>query len=202
MWKRIGELNKTKNIEISYMNENLEILNNVNPSQLRQFLLNLGFDTKHNFTYFDSIDSTNIQSIVENEMKRNDKIKFFSFVKDNLIAYSFLTKFSKPTKKHNCILGIVIEDKWQGKGYGRKICEHMIQTAWRHGIKKIWLTVYSDNIAALQLYKSIGFEIEGIFMADELADDTERHIISMALFKEKKFGPQDRLRLWQNLEQQ
>ena len=44
---------------------------------------------------------------------------------DELIAYSYLTKFDKKSKKHNCILGIVISDKWQGKGFGKKICKYI-----------------------------------------------------------------------------
>ena len=66
-------------------------------------------------------------------------------------------------------MGIVIGDKWQGNGFGEKICKHMINYGWKKQFEKIWLTVFDNNISAINLYKSLGFEIEGIFMNDELS---------------------------------
>ena len=116
----------------------------------KNFLLNLKPKTLAKFTKFGRITSKNVDYIVEKELKNSNSIKFFSFVNNELIAYSFLTKFEKPSKKHNCILGIVLVDAWQKKGFGKKICKHMIKTAWRKNFEKIWLTIYPDNVGALK----------------------------------------------------
>ncbi len=137
---------------------------------------------------------------MQKEFTRKDRMSFFTFVKDEMIAYSFLTFFEKPTKKHNCVLGIVIGDSWQGKGYGKEICRHMLQRAWRSGRTKVWLNVYSDNPRAINLYKAVGFEVEGVFMADEVDGAKVRHIVSMAAFKDKHFGKKSRLRIWNSVE--
>ena len=181
-------------------NYSLKIIHNSDPIVFQEFLLKLGKKTLHNFNPFGEINSSHVTSIVEKELFRNDRIKFFSFYENNLIAYSYLTKFQKKSKKHNCILGIVIGDKWQGNGFGEKICKHMINHGWKKQFEKIWLTVFDNNVSAIGLYKSLGFEIEGIFMNDELSLKKQRHVISMAIFKNKLTYIKKRKKIWQNLE--
>lgn len=178
----------------------LQIGNTAEPHVFKKFLLGLTKDTLYTFNHFGDINSSNVDAIVQKELTRKDKFKFFSFINNEMIAYSFLTPFDKPTKKHNCVLGIVIGDNWQGKGYGKTICKHMIKKAWELGLEKVWLNVHSDNSQAIGLYKSVGFEVEGIFMADEITEGNARHIVSMATFKDKHFGKKKRLRIWNNIE--
>ncbi len=182
------------------MHNTFQIIHTAPKNQLKKFLLDLKPKTKTQFSHFGNITEKNVNSIVEYELKRDDKIKFFTLLDDKLISYSFLTKFDKPSKKSNCILGIVLGDKWQGKEFGKKICQYMINYAWKKHYRKIWLTVYNDNTRAIELYRSLGFEIEGIFMYDEESEGTSRHVISMAIFKNKNFYKNERMRLWNTLE--
>lgn len=182
------------------MKGRLKVLSSVEPRMLREFLLNLEKNTLYHFNHFGAITQSNIDAIVQRELTRKDRIRFFSLVNGELIAYSFLTLFEKPSKKHNCILGIVIGEKWQGKGYGKRICAHMIRKAWQKGLSKVWLNVYSDNARAIALYKSVGFEVEGIFMADEIEGINVRNIVSMATFRDRSFGKRARLVIWDRVE--
>ena len=179
---------------------NLRIESNAKPDHLKEFLLSLTKDTLYTFNHFGYIKTSNVGAIVQKELARKDKIRFFSFIDGEMVAYSFLTLFDKPTKRHNCILGIAIGDGWQGKGLGKVICRHMIKKAWNAGLEKVWLNVHSDNLRAIRLYKSLGFEIEGIFMADEMVKGNARHIISMAIFKNSHFGKKRRLKIWDSIE--
>lgn len=176
------------------------IIRSVPEKSFRVLVKHLSKKTQNTFNHFGNINSYTIDTIVKKELTRTDKIKFFSLINNKLIAYSFLTKFDKPTKKHNCILGIVIGDAWQNKGYGKKICQYMIKTAWKNGYEKIWLAVYADNLRGIKLYKRLGFEIEGIFMADEMVESRYRHVISMAIFKEKNFEENERERIRKEIE--
>ncbi|HXV45756.1 MAG TPA: GNAT family N-acetyltransferase [Nitrososphaera sp.] len=179
---------------------NLRIQETAEPEQLKNFLLTLTNDTLYTFNHFGDIRRSNVNAIVQKELARKDKIKFFAFMDSEMVAYSFLTLFDKPEKGHNCILGIVVGDSWQDKGLGKTICGHMIKKAWKAGLEKIWLNVHSDNPRAIHLYKSLGFEIEGVFMADEVIKGNERHIISMAIFKNRRFGKKERLNIWDSIE--
>lgn len=84
-------------------------------------------------------------------------------------------------------LGLLIGDKnYWGKGIGYEACLMLIDYAFSHWpIQKIWLAVYANNPAAIQLYQKLGFKIEGIqkkhvFSKNELTDK-----ILMAIFKEE-----------------
>jgi len=151
-----------------------------------ELLLNLSQNTLENFTYFGEITKKNIGKIITLELKDTKKTRFFIYLENELIGYSFLSQFSRKTKAHVCTYGIVIGDKWQGNGFGYKICKHMIDVAWKKDFKKIWLTTYFDNKSAFQIYQKLGFVIEGIFIDEEKINGKYRHVISMGLFKNKK----------------
>jgi len=164
----------------------LKIKYNTKPKDFEKFLISLNKKSLQNFNHFGKINKKNIKKIVIDEIERKDKIKFFSYFENELIGYSFLSKFDKFTKKHNCVLGMVITDKWQKKGFGQEICSYMIKYAWQKKYEKIWLTVFFDNLGGIKLYKKCGFEVEGIFLNDEKLFGLKRTVVSMAIFKNSR----------------
>ena len=182
------------------MNENFKIKRIVTPKIFENFILNLRNDTLYNFNYFGKITKNSIKSIVKKELERKDKMRFFIIVNNKLVAYGFLTKFTKFTKKLNCTLGVVVEDQWQNKGYGKKLCKNMINYAWDKGYEKIWLTAFLDNPQAIKMYNSLGFQIEGIFIGDEKDNNFLRDVVSMAIFKNDEKQATKRKKIWKSLE--
>ena len=177
------------------MENNLRISQRANKEKFKKFLLGLGKSSQDTFNHFGIINKKTVNNIVKRELSRKDKIKFYTYVDNKLIGYSFLTKFEKIQKKHNCILGIVVLDLFQNKGFGKKICKHMIKTAWKKGLTKIWLNVFYDNVNAFNLYKSLGFEIEGVFLNDEIQNKKNRHVVSMAILKNRTYDLNYRVKL-------
>ena len=57
---------------------------------------------------------------------------------------------------------MAVKDDYQGKGVGNKLLSSAIDLAenWLN-IQRLELTVYTDNDAAIALYKKNGFVIEG-----------------------------------------
>jgi L-phenylalanine/L-methionine N-acetyltransferase len=57
---------------------------------------------------------------------------------------------------------MAVRDDWQGKGVGTALIEAALDLAdnWLN-LTRIELGVYTDNAAAVALYKKFGFEIEG-----------------------------------------
>jgi len=164
-------------------NNKIKISTRVKLKLFEDFLLNLSSQTKRNFSYFGNINKKSVKTIVKNDLQRKDKIRFFLTLDNALIVYGFLTTFEKPEKKHNCMSGIVVADKFQQKGYGIGLYKYVINFAWKKQFTKMWVTVYADNFKALAVHKSLGFEIEGIFMSDEKQGTKYRDKVSMALFK-------------------
>jgi len=58
--------------------------------------------------------------------------------------------------------GLAIHPAFVGKGFGRKMMQEIIALATQQGYKRIELSVATENLKAIELYKKMGFEIEGI----------------------------------------
>lgn len=67
-----------------------------------------------------------------------------------------------PRIRHSALLGINVRREYQGKGIGRKLMEKILDVAdnWLMLIR-VELGVLENNEKAMNLYKSLGFEIEG-----------------------------------------
>ena len=58
-------------------------------------------------------------------------------------------------------LGIAVRTSAQGRGYGRRMLEHLHDEARRRGAQKIRLRVHPDNVPARRLYESFGYQYGG-----------------------------------------
>lgn len=102
---------------------------------------------------------------------------------DVIVAYGWLDLGNKLEQRFTCSLGLVVTDSFQGKGIGKQLCEYMISEARKLGMRKIWLLCYTDNARAFQLYRKLGFTVEGLFQKQEYTkEDKPRDLFSLALF--------------------
>jgi len=58
--------------------------------------------------------------------------------------------------------GLAIHPNFAGKGFGRKMMQEIIDLANQQGYKRIELSVATENVRAIELYKKVGFEAEGV----------------------------------------
>ncbi len=67
-----------------------------------------------------------------------------------------------PRRRHAGGIGMSVHDDWQRRGVGSALLGAALDLAdnWI-GYSRLELTVYTDNAAALALYRKFGFEIEG-----------------------------------------
>ena len=57
---------------------------------------------------------------------------------------------------------LLIDRRYQGKGYGRLAVEGLLSNLWReYGKKKVYLSVFAENQQAIELYRSLGFRFNG-----------------------------------------
>ncbi len=97
-----------------------------------------------------------------------------SDIPDNV--YSFVAEFEgkivgnlgmeiqkNPRRRHVASFGMGVMDDYQGHGVGSALLEAMTELAdnWLN-VRRIELTVFSDNYAAIALYEKFGFEQEGV----------------------------------------
>ncbi|MCU0537048.1 MAG: GNAT family N-acetyltransferase [Hydrococcus sp. Prado102] len=69
---------------------------------------------------------------------------------------------NKGRRAHVAGLGMFVRDDYQHQGIGSRLLQALIELAQRWlNLKRLELTVYIDNPAAIHLYKKYGFAIEG-----------------------------------------
>ena len=73
------------------------------------------------------------------------------------------------------VLNLCVDPQWQGLGVGRRLMEDMAGSACAEGVQAVFLEVRPSNIAAIALYRSLGFnEIarrEGYYPASRGRED-------------------------------
>ena len=60
--------------------------------------------------------------------------------------------------KKDGVFGIIIDKKFQGKGYGEQAIKLILKQAKKLGVKKLKLTVFENNLKAIHIYKKVGFQ--------------------------------------------
>lgn len=58
--------------------------------------------------------------------------------------------------------GLAIHPSFSGKGLGKKMMQEIMDLANQQGYKRIELSVATENLKATELYKKVGFEVEGV----------------------------------------
>lgn len=106
---------------------------------------------------------------------------FVALAGDEVIGHAGLHGNKNVRRQHAWGLGISVRDDWQRRGVGTRLMETLIELAdhWL-GALRIELTVFTDNVAALALYRKFGFEVEGVHRAYALREGVYADVTAMA----------------------
>ena len=140
-----------------------------------------------------------------NERKDNNNI-FFAYILDTKIDKYVGYVNYRINDKNECHIGIVIEDKYRGKGYARKGLKLLCSKAFRDGIDKVYDEFEYSRKAALKLFKSLGFKEEKKKTYKRYKKDEKGVVLSLTKeeFYKKELEnlktPEDRLLFMDNIE--
>ncbi len=83
-------------------------------------------------------------------------------IKGKVVSQIGLLVYSSPRRKHVANIGMAVSENFQGQGIGAKLLSAALNLAnnWL-AVHRVELEVYTDNTAAIALYKKHGFCIEG-----------------------------------------
>ncbi len=95
-----------------------------------------------------------------------------------------------PRRRHAGGLGMSVHDDWQRRGVGSALMTAAIDIAdnWLN-YRRLELTVYTDNAAALALYRKFGFVIEGTHKDYAFRDGRYIDAYAMARLRPETVGP-------------
>jgi len=85
----------------------------------------------------------------------------------------------RPGRSGSSPLGIGVHPDYRGQGIGRLLMERALKQARTCRIERVGLDVYSSNLRAIELYKSLDFEEEGIRRRARKVDGIYEDIILM-----------------------
>lgn len=90
---------------------------------------------------------------------------YFACIDSSPIGFLKLNFLDAQTENHPKdwmeISRIYLLKKFQGLGFGKSMVEFAKEKARQKDVRVIWLGVWPKNLAAIQFYKNIGFEIYG-----------------------------------------
>jgi ribosomal protein S18 acetylase RimI-like enzyme len=108
--------------------------------------------------------------------------QFFVASADTVVGWSdVLPNRTRVIYSHCGTLGVGLLPDFRGKGIGRKLMGQTIDAAFAFGLTRIELTVREENVNAIALYKSLGFEIEGLHRNAVCIEGQYENLYSMAL---------------------
>ena len=84
-------------------------------------------------------------------------------VEDDVVGSLGLRTFpNRPRRRHAGGIGMAVRDDWHGQGVGTALMEAAIDLAdnWLN-LRRLELTVVTDNAPAIHLYRKVGFVTEG-----------------------------------------
>ncbi|RSD25460.1 GNAT family N-acetyltransferase [Mesobacillus subterraneus] len=102
-----------------------------------------------------------IKKMIQALSEEDNSNLFLAEAGEKLAGYLIARGGSAPRNKHTAYLVIGILENWRGNGIGTKLFERLLSWASDTGIHRLELTVVTENLTGLGLYKKMGFEIEG-----------------------------------------
>lgn len=101
-----------------------------------------------------------------------------------VVGWCDITALPRPTTKHCGTLGMGVLPGYRHRGIGTKLIHAALRKAKAHGLYRVELEVFEDNLPAIELYKKVGFTTEGRKIAAVKVDDRYVNALMMALLLE------------------
>ena len=88
---------------------------------------------------------------------------------------------SRPIYAHSGVLGVALLPPFRKQGIGKRLILRTLEAARAFGLRRVELTVREHNVGAFELYKQIGFQVEGVQRRAVEVDGVTEDMICMAV---------------------
>jgi putative acetyltransferase len=107
---------------------------------------------------------------------------FYAVGGDNVVGWADITPSSNPRLSHRGFLGMGLLKSHRGQGLGTQLLQAALGHAKKIGLEKVELSVYSENFAAIALYKKVGFQQMGFVKNYRKLEDRYFDCVEMEIF--------------------
>ncbi|MEK4468936.1 MULTISPECIES: GNAT family N-acetyltransferase [Bacillus] len=117
------------------------------------------------------IDKIGFQKIIKTDSEEMKNLFLVAEVHNQIFGFSRCEGSKLKRLAHKVEFGVCILREFWGYGMGKSLLQQSIQWADENEVKKISLQVLEKNEKAIQLYKKLGLEVEGILKNDKKLSD-------------------------------
>lgn len=104
------------------------------------------------------------RAFIQNALNAERELLLTAFVGGKLAGTSSIMRAGAFKRdQHRCSLGIALYREYWGGGIGRLLMDAVLKAAKEMDYEQVELEVVADNMSAIALYKSLGFEEFGRF---------------------------------------
>jgi phosphinothricin acetyltransferase len=90
---------------------------------------------------------------------------------------SFQSFYGRPAYDQTAEISIYLDELWRGRGYGKKILEHVISSAPQFGIKTLLGFILAHNEPSIKLFRQAGFHEWGLLPDVAILNGVERGLM-------------------------
>ena len=106
--------------------------------------------------------------------------QYVAVAEGEVVGWCDLTPKDRPVYSHAYVLVMGLLPPFRGRRIGTRLMTTVLTAARRAGLHRVELTVRESNTAAIALYKTMGFEIEGCFRDAVRVDGVYENVLGMA----------------------
>lgn len=111
---------------------------------------------------------------------REGATHFVALDGDAVVGWCDVRPRPQPTMRHCGVLGMGVIDGYRRQGLGGRLLAMTLDGAFAGSVRRVELTVRTDNHAAISLYRRHGFETEGTCRQALLVDGACHDLLLMA----------------------
>lgn len=117
------------------------------------------------------IDQAGFEGIIERDTNHPKNLFLVAEVGESLVGYSRCEGSDLKRFAHKVEFGLGVQKDFWGYGIGKNLMKQSISWADSNGVTKMVLNVLETNKTGIELYKKLGFEIEGLIKNDRILSD-------------------------------
>jgi RimJ/RimL family protein N-acetyltransferase len=121
-----------------------------------------------------------MRAFVLDHIKRGHP-QFVAVSAGEVIGWCDVLPKERPIYAHTGVLGMGILPPFRGKGVGTRLIRTTLAGASALGLHRVELTVREHNTNAIELYKKVGFTIEGVQRDAVQVEGTYEGVVCMAM---------------------
>jgi len=137
----------------------------------RHLAITTGFSAESTAAFLAQIQSVKGVHIVAKQAKQ-------------VVGWCDIYPYAFEGMRHVGKVGMGLAPDFRGRGIGKQLLQEGIRRAFENGLSRIELEVFSTNSAAIRLYESCGFTLEGRKVGVRYLDGISSDILIYARFKE------------------